>query len=1424
MKMNASKKKKLILLLTSFTTMLSVTLVALFSTRDPNTSSLIASNEYTLTLSSSNGGGSFPSSYGSGVNNNVHTTKGNTVSFTYSNVKSTSGKFCTVASGGYLYNSTEITGLESVNASFSGGSLSLYSSKSTTFSGDATSLSSGSTISISPNFNYFKLVASGETAINSITILYTCATRPEISEVTDIITASDLAATSTSYVSFSGVKKSSDAIYAGQSALNNNANIQFKSKNSDTGLVSTQSGGTVKSVKITIASGSNTVEVYGSDSAYTSDTDLFITASQGTKVGGVSSTGTINFTGSYANFAYVGIRSENGAVYISNIEITWTTSGGSSGGGGDTPTPDPDPEAVSLTASFPYQNTYPTSIDVLRSDDSVFDTLSTSISNVQEYDDTYGEYVIAKNEYILITNTNPNVTITSIDVKVYKYLNFAVYADDSSTAKYEGDGSQGSGDPVVISVEVNASNSVKIVGNGGGSSTSYTAKIYGVDLYLSGIEGDVDVTSVALNKTSTTIAQEQSEQLSATVAPSYATNKNVAWSSSDENIATVSETGLVTGVGVGTATITVTTEDGGFTATCSVTVTAVYLVTSVSLNTTALALHPGDQSSLTATVSPSNATNKNVTWSTSNSSVATVSGGSVTAVAAGTATITVTTVDGSKTATCTVTVTNVAVTGVTLNKSSLTLTRLDTETLTATVAPTNATNKNINWSSSNTSIATVNGGTVTAVAAGTATITATSAADSTKKATCTVTVNPINVTGVIISKTELSLGVGISETITASVSPTNADNPNINWSTSDSSIATVSGGTITGVAEGTATITATSAADSTKKATCTVTVTAVTDVTIDLTAQGFSNQQDVSTVTQSPFSLIFAQGSGSNAPKYYDSGTSVRTYANNTLTVETSGTDKITQIVFTVGGTTSAEVTPDSGTYNSSSKTWTGSATSIVFANGTTGQYHYKAVTITVTPSAPVAATGVKLPSAKEISSIGTSTLPLTYEPSNANTGLAVNWYLSNTSVATINQSSGEITPKSTGTTDVTVELASDTSKTATCTVTVVEQAKDEWTILVYMSGNNLESEDGSATEDLEEIASISGQPSDVNVVVQAGGANSWKSKYSSVIKASTRNRIHLKNKTYVRDDSTTQAKENMGDEATLKSFIKWGIETYPADKIGLIFWNHGGAMGGCCGDEQFSDDYLMNDEIVRAIRAAKSETGYTDKFEFIGYDCCLMQVQDIAGTNSEFANYMVASEASEWGYGWSYDLWIDKLFAKQSTTNILDAIVDGFGETTTETYAYWDEHETEDYPNNQTLSYMNLSYWNAYQTAWDDMISTININGSSAWNTFKSVVSSSFKFENGDYDTYDVGSFISKMKSSTYSSAVKNKVTTLETAYSNLVAKSFHGNYYTDAQVTGLCLFCPIKRSISKSDYSTTATPFGAYRDACIAYGTWAS
>ena len=140
--------------------------------------------------------------------------------------------------------------------------------------------------------------------------------------ITDEMTAADLAATSTSYTDFSDVSFESEAVYAGNSAKNS-TNIQLRSKNSNSGIVTTASGGKIQSVKITVGSGSGTVDVYGSNTAYTSAADLYDADKQGTKIGSVSATGTVSVSGDYK---YVGVRANNGAVYLSSIEFTWNTS------------------------------------------------------------------------------------------------------------------------------------------------------------------------------------------------------------------------------------------------------------------------------------------------------------------------------------------------------------------------------------------------------------------------------------------------------------------------------------------------------------------------------------------------------------------------------------------------------------------------------------------------------------------------------------------------------------------------------------------------------------------------------------------------------------------------------------------------------------------------------------------------------------------------------------------------------------------------------------------------------------------------------------------------------------------------------------------------------------------------------------------
>lgn len=247
------------------------------------------------------------------------------------------------------------------------------------------------------------------------------------------------------------------------------------------------------------------------------------------------------------------------------------------------------------------------------------------------------------------------------------------------------------------------------------------------------------VAGVVLDKKAVTLNENEKVTLTPTISPANASNTNVTWSSSDTNVATVSN-GEVTAVKAGKATITVTTEDGGMTATCEITVLAP--VSGVTLDKTSVSLNEGQTADLVATVAPDNASNKKVTWSTSDASVATVKDGKVTAVNVGTATITVTTEDGNKTATCTVTVLAV-VTGVTLDRSAVTVMVGQKANLTATILPAKASNKNVSWKSSDASVATVENGVVTAVKAGTATITVTTE-DGNKTATCTITVTDAN--------------------------------------------------------------------------------------------------------------------------------------------------------------------------------------------------------------------------------------------------------------------------------------------------------------------------------------------------------------------------------------------------------------------------------------------------------------------------------------------------------------------------------------------------------------------------------------------------------------------------------------------------------------------------------------------------------
>ena len=265
------------------------------------------------------------------------------------------------------------------------------------------------------------------------------------------------------------------------------------------------------------------------------------------------------------------------------------------------------------------------------------------------------------------------------------------------------------------------------------------AKTYASGKGIKYVTQDIHATSVSLDITEKTAERYDDFQLTATIAPLNFTDA-VVWTSSNEEVATVSDTGYVEICGVGTAVITVTA--GNVKAACKITVPQ--LIDWIEFDEDEIELKAGQTYQLKPYISPSDATNKKLKYTSSDTKVAEVSAsGLVTAKSEGEAKIRAAATDGSdEYAVCYVTVTGKAkVTGITLDRTSAEVKRGEKLTLNVTVSPSYASNKKVVWKSANTKIATVDAnGSVTAKAPGRTKITVTSAENSSYQESCTVTV------------------------------------------------------------------------------------------------------------------------------------------------------------------------------------------------------------------------------------------------------------------------------------------------------------------------------------------------------------------------------------------------------------------------------------------------------------------------------------------------------------------------------------------------------------------------------------------------------------------------------------------------------------------------------------------------------------
>ncbi len=199
----------------------------------------------------------------------------------------------------------------------------------------------------------------------------------------------------------------------------------------------------------------------------------------------------------------------------------------------------------------------------------------------------------------------------------------------------------------------------------------------------------------------------------------------------------------------------------------------------------------------------------------------------------------------------------------------------------------------------------------------------------------------------------------------------------------------------------------------------------------------------------------------------------------------------------------------------------------------------------------------------------------------------------------------------------------------------------ESWAIYWYLCGSDLETGGGFATIDLQEMLTVQ-LPENVNVIIQTGGAAVWQ---NDLMDSSKLQRWLYNSEGLTLVDEQESA--SMGDAQTLYEFLYFANENYPANKVAVTFWNHGGgSVSGAAFDEIYGNDSLDLIEMYQAFDAVWPADTENPALELVGFDTCLMATVDVAAIFQNFSKYLVASEEVEPGNGWLYSGWLGKLAA----------------------------------------------------------------------------------------------------------------------------------------------------------------------------------
>ena len=543
---------------------------------------------------------------------------------------------------------------------------------------------------------------------------------------------------------------------------------------------------------------------------------------------------------------------------------------------------------------------------------------------------------------------------------------------------------------------VDSSGNVTAVGNGTCKITATTTDGYNKS-GSSDVTVDIKAESINLDKTSLDFTNlGVNEKLKADVSPSFSTiNRPVKWSSSDTNVAKVDNDGNVTPVGNGTCKITATTTDGtNKTASCDVKVDI--KAESINFNISSYKITDLAQTpSFTAKILPENTANKKVIWKSSDTSIATAnpSTGVIKAVSNGTCKITATTTDGTNLSASVDVIVDIKANSVALDKTSMQITSKNSiNKLVATVTPSQASQK-VAWSSSNGNIAKVDSkGRVTPVSNGTCKIIAITTDGTNRTASCDVTVDIKFVTGISFDFNSYTItNVNQTPVFRPNITPSDAEDKNVRWSSSNTKVATVSSsGVIKAAGNGTCKITATTTDGTNLSASFNITVNIkATKITLDKTKIELTTGKETEKITSSIEPSI-----ANKAVKYTSSNTSIATVSSDGVV------------------------------------TAVGSGTCRIIATTTDGSKVTASCDVTVN----IKTTGMKLDKTNyTFNKAETIKINPVITPSKASKKLT--WTSSNTKVAIVS-SDGKVTPVGKGTCKITATTTDGTNLSAICNIT----------------------------------------------------------------------------------------------------------------------------------------------------------------------------------------------------------------------------------------------------------------------------------------------------------------------------------------------------------------------------------------------------